>query len=231
MSESALIVGVGDGLSAALARLLRREGFSLGLASRHSEKLSALAAETGAKRYACDVADRPSVERLFAAVDRDLGTPDLVVFNPSYRTRGSFVELDPDEVMKSLMVAAWGGFLVAQAAARRMIAAGRGTLLLTGASASVKGYARSAPFAMAKFALRGMAQSLARELQPQNIHVGHIVIDGAIARGPSDAAAAGGKPDSLLLPEAIAAAYLTLHRQQRSAWSWEIELRPWTETF
>jgi NAD(P)-dependent dehydrogenase (short-subunit alcohol dehydrogenase family) len=129
-----------------------------------------------------------------------------------------------------LLVSCYGGFLVAQAAAKAMLAQGGGTILLTGASASVKGYARSAPFAMGKFGLRGLAQSLARELAPRNIHVAHFVIDGAIGR-PGDPRAAGSGPDALLDPDAIARNYLQIHRQHRSAWSWELELRPWVETF
>jgi NAD(P)-dependent dehydrogenase (short-subunit alcohol dehydrogenase family) len=227
MAESALIVGAGSGLSAALARLLAKAGMRVALAARHTEKLAALAAETGAGTYQCDASEPRDVEALFAAVTAASGAPDLVIYNPSYRARGAFVELDQQEVLKSLVVTAYGGFLVAQAAVREMLARGSGTLLFTGASASVKGYARSAPFAMGKFALRGLAQSLARELAPQNIHVGHVVIDGGIAAADRR----GGGPDAMLDPAAIAAEYLHLHRQQRSAWTWEIEVRPWVETF
>ena len=227
MAESALIVGAGSGLSAALARLLAKAGMRVALAARHTEKLAALAAETGASTYQCDASEPRDVEALFAAVTAASGAPDLVIYNPSYRARGAFVELDQQEVLKSLVVTAYGGFLVAQAAVREMLARGSGTLLFTGASASVKGYARSAPFAMGKFALRGLAQSLARELAPQNIHVGHVVIDGGIAAADRR----GGGPDAMLDPAAIAAEYLHLHRQQRSAWTWEIEVRPWVETF
>ena len=160
---------------------------------------------------------------------RSSASLDVVHYNPSYRTQGPFVDLDPEEVRKTLMVGAYGGFLVAQAAARRMLRQGQGAILFTGASASVKGYARSAPFAMAKFALRGLAQSLARELAPRNIHVAHFVIDGGVrsARRPEPA----DRPDSLLDPDAIAESYLAVLRQPRSAWSWEVELRPWVETF
>jgi len=153
----------------------------------------------------------------------------VVVYNPSARVRGPLVELDPEAVEAALKLTAFGGFLVGQAAARAMLPAGKGTILFTGASASVKGYARSAPFAMGKFALRGLAQSMARELQPVGIHVAHVVIDGGI-RNPGRAEPPD-KPDSLLDPEAIADSYLHLIRQPRSTWSWEIELRPWTESF
>lgn len=231
--ETALIVGAGRGLSASLARLFAAEGMRVALAARNAGKLSGLAAETGAKAYACDAADPASVDALFASVTTDIGAPDIVVYNASNRGgRGPVTTLDPEAVRNALMISAFGGFLVAQAAAKRMIPAGGGTILLTGASASVKGYPNSSSFAMGKFALRGLAQSLARELQPQNIHVGHFVIDGGIALldGPDERAAARGV-DGLLNPDAIAQAYLQLHRQHRSAWTWEVELRPWVEKF
>jgi short-subunit dehydrogenase len=228
--ERALIVGVGDGLSASLARLLHREGMALALAARNTGKLKGLAEETGAKLYACDAASRDDVARLFTALDTDGLTPDLAIYNPSFRVRGPFVELDQEAVEKTLMVCAYGGFLMAQHAAQRMLKAGRGTILFTGASAGVKGYAKSAPFAMGKFALRGLAQSMARELHPQNIHIGHFVIDGGIAN-PRDPRTAGAGQDAMLHPDAIAESYLQFHRQERSSWAWEIELRPWVETF
>ncbi len=227
--ETALIVGAGSGLSASVARLFAREGMAVALASRSPDKLDALVAETGARAYHCDVADPASVEGLFAAVDSDLGEPEVVVFNPSARVRGPVQDLDPAAVRDALMVAPYGGFLVAQQAVRRMLPKGRGTVLVTGASASVKGYANSSCFAMGKFGLRGLCQSLARELQPKGIHVAHFVIDGGIA-GPRYASGSRG-PDALLEPDAIAETYLHVLRQHRSAWTWEIELRPWVETF
>lgn len=231
--ETALIVGAGRGLSASLARLFAAEGMRVALAARNTDKLAGIAAETGAKAYACDAADPASVAALFESVTADIGAPDIVVYNASNRGgRGPVTTLDPEAVRNALMITAFGGFLVAQAAAKRMIPAGGGTILLTGASASVKGYPNSSSFAMGKFALRGLAQSLARELQPQNIHVGHFVIDGGIALldGTDERAAARGV-DGLLNPDAIAQAYLQLHRQHRSAWTWEVELRPWVEKF
>jgi NAD(P)-dependent dehydrogenase (short-subunit alcohol dehydrogenase family) len=179
--------------------------------------------------FACDATDRGQVAKLFSELESGPGAPDVVVYNASYRTRGPFVTLDPAEVERALMVTAFGGFLVAQEAAKRMLARGHGAIFFTGASASVKGYAQSAPFAMGKFALRGLAQSMARELSPQGIHVGHVVVDGGI-RSQSRPVPAD-KPDSLLDPDAIAQAYLDLLRQPRSAWAWEIELRPWVEKF
>jgi NAD(P)-dependent dehydrogenase (short-subunit alcohol dehydrogenase family) len=230
MTETALIVGAGSGLSAALARRFAREGMRVALAARNPDKLAPLAAATGARAYRCDAIRRDEVDALFAGVEADLGAPDIVVYNPSHRSRGGITELDPDDVLKAITVTCFGGFLVAQAAARLMLAKGHGSLLFTGASASVKGYARSSSFAMGKFGLRGLAQSLARELAPQNIHVAHFVIDGGIRR-EGDERAQGRGPDALLEPDAIAATYLAVHRQHRSAWTWEVELRPWVETF
>jgi NAD(P)-dependent dehydrogenase (short-subunit alcohol dehydrogenase family) len=229
--ETALIIGAGEGLSAALARLFAREGMRIALAARKTEKLGALVAETKARAYACDASQRGDVDALFAAVTKDLGAPDIVVYNPSYRTRGPFVELDPVEVERALMVTCYGGFLVGQHAARQMLARGSGSILFTGASASVKGYIHSAPFAMGKFGLRGLAQSMARELAPKNIHVAHFVIDGGIARPSGDPRSAERGDDGMLAPEAIAETYLHIHRQHRSAWTWEVELRPWVEKF
>ena len=227
--ERALIVGAGQGLSASLARLFSREGMRVALASRNPDHLAALCAETGARAYSCDAANAAQVRQLFSDVDQTLGEPDVVVYNPSARARGPVADLDPADVERALAVCAFGAFLVAQQGARRMLARKRGAILFTGASASVKGYAQSAPFAMGKFALRGLAQSLARELAPQGIHVAHFVIDGGIAR-PGRAAPAE-QPDALLDPDAIAASYLHAMHQPRSAWTWEIELRPWTEKF
>jgi NAD(P)-dependent dehydrogenase (short-subunit alcohol dehydrogenase family) len=223
----ALIVGAGSGLSASLARKCAAAGMRVALAARHVGKLDPLVAETKARAIACDAANPLQVEELFGAID----TPDLVVYNPSYRVRGPFLGLDPEEVRKTLMVTAYGGFLVAQAALRRMLERGRGSLFFTGASASVKGYAESAPFAMGKFALRGMAQSLAREFGPKNIHVAHFVIDGGIARPGGDHRAAARGADGMLDPDAIAQTYMDVYHQHRSAWTFELDLRPWVEKF
>ena len=227
--KTALIVGAGSGLSASLARALAKEGIKVALAARTPDDLLALVQDTGAKTFACDASRRAEVDKLFADLDASFGTLDIAIYNASFRTRGPFIDLDPAEVEKAIAVTAYGAFLVAQQAARRMLANRRGAILLTGASAGVKGYAQSAPFAMGKFALRGLAQSMARELSPQGIHVAHVVIDGGIrsARRP----AAADAPDSLLDPDAIAATYMHLIRQPRSAWAWEVELRPWVEKF
>jgi NAD(P)-dependent dehydrogenase (short-subunit alcohol dehydrogenase family) len=227
--KTALIVGTGAGLSSSLARAFAHEGMRVALCARNIEKLEPLCAETRARAYAVDATNTDQVRELFSEVEREMGAPDVVVYNASGRVRGPFVDLVPAEVELGVAVSAFGGFLVAQQAARRMIPNHHGAIFFTGASASVKGYARSAPFAMGKFALRGLAQSLARELAPQGIHVAHFVIDGEI-RNPGRSEPAG-NPDSMLDPDAIAASYLHVLRQARSAWSWELELRPWVEKF
>ncbi len=227
--RTALIVGAGSGLSASVARIFNKAGMKVALGARRPDGLAGLAKEIGGKAFACNAADPGEVGKLFADVEAAFGAPDVVVYNASYRTRGPFVELDPDEVAKSISVTAFGAFLVAQEAAKRMLPKAHGAVVFTGASASVKGYAQSAPFAMGKFALRGLAQSMARELAPQGIHVAHVVVDGGIRseRRPNPA----DKPDSMLDPDAIAQSYMHLLQQPRSAWAWEIELRPWLEKF
>jgi NAD(P)-dependent dehydrogenase (short-subunit alcohol dehydrogenase family) len=227
--RTALIVGVGSGLSASLAHAFVKSGMNIALAARSTDKLATLAKETNAQSYACDATKRTDIDKLFADLDAAAATPDVVVYNASYRTRGPLIDLDPSEVERSIQVSAFAGFLVAQAAAKRMLPLKHGAIFFTGASASIKGYAQSAPFAMGKFALRGLAQSMARELSPQGIHVAHFVIDGGI-RSPRRAELPD-QPDSLLDPDAIAQSYLHVLNQPRCVWSWEIELRPWVEKF
>jgi NAD(P)-dependent dehydrogenase (short-subunit alcohol dehydrogenase family) len=227
--KTALIVGAGSGLSASLARRFAKAGLQVALASRNPEKLAKLAEETAAVTFACEATEPEEVAALFEVVVATTGAPDIVVYNASARARGPVTELDPAEVASAIAVSGYGGFLVAQQAARLMVPRGSGTILLTGASASVKGYPNSSAFAMGKFALRGLAQSLARELAPKGVHVAHFVIDGGIRSAarqePADA------PDSLLDPDAIAETYWQIAIQPRSAWTWEVELRPWVEKF
>jgi NAD(P)-dependent dehydrogenase (short-subunit alcohol dehydrogenase family) len=227
--RSALIVGTGPGISASVARALAAAGLEVAVAARNPARLQPLAAEIGAATFAVDASDPASVAQLFADVEARIGSPEVVLYNASGRVRGAIVELDPEEVRRAIEVSAFGGFLVVQQAAQRMLPRGRGAILLTGASASVKGFAYSASFAMGKFALRGLAQSAARELAPKGIHVAHFVIDGAVRSAarpePAD------RPDSMLDPDAIAATYLAILAQPRTAWTWEIELRPWVESF
>ncbi len=227
--SKALIVGSGSGLSASLAQLFAREGFKIALAARNTEKLASLCNSTGATAFSCDASDPDQVSQLFQDVERKIGEPDVVIYNASARSRGPFISLVASEVEQAIRTSAFGGFLVAQEAAKRMVPNGHGAILFTGASASVKGYAQSAPFAMGKFALRGLAQSMARELAPLGIHVAHFIIDGAI-RNPGRTEPPE-NPDSILDPDAIAANYLHVLRQPRSAWTWEMELRPWVEKF
>ena len=227
--RSALIVGAGPGISASLARGLAALGVKIALAARNVGKLDALVQGTGARAFAADAADPASVAALFAQVSSSIEEPDIVVYNAGARLQGPIAELDPYAVQKAIAITAFGGFLVTQQAAKRMVPRGRGAILLTGATASVKGFAQSAAFAMGKFALRGLAQSAARELGPRGIHVAHFIIDGGVraAHRPDPA----DKPDSTLDPDAIAQAYIDVLRQPRSAWSHEIELRPWVEHF
>jgi NAD(P)-dependent dehydrogenase (short-subunit alcohol dehydrogenase family) len=227
--KSALIVGVGPGLSASLARLFSQHGLQVAMASRDPDKLKKLAEETAGATFACEATEPEEVAALFEVVIATQGVPDIVVYNASARARGPVTDLDPADVARAISVSAYGGFLVTQQAARHMVARGSGSILLTGASASVKGYPNSSAFAMGKFALRGLASSMARELSPKGVHVAHFVIDGGIrsaARPDSN-----DNPDSTLDPDAIAETYWQVANQPRSAWTWEVELRPWVEKF
>tara|TARA_R110000772_G_scaffold111558_11_gene215564 strand:- start:803 stop:1489 length:687 start_codon:yes stop_codon:yes gene_type:complete len=227
--KKALIVGAGPGLSASLTRKFTESGLSVTLVARSTEKLAHLMKETGAAAFACDASNPAQVNNLFDILSVNNMLPDLVVYNAGYYTRGALTELEPDLVQQTLMVNAFGAMLVAQASAKYMVPQQQGTMLFTGASAGVKGYAQSAPFAMGKFALRGLCQSLARELAPQNIHVAHVIIDGCIYQ--PERGAPFDDPDKTLHPEAIATTYWALAQQDRSAWTWEQELRPYNETF
>ena len=230
MSEKVIIVGVGQGLSASLSRLFHKEGMQVVLAARDTKKLKLLAKESNAKVIVCDSSNIDDVENLFKKTDDYFGLPDVVVYNPSFRVRGAISSCDPIEVRKALDITCYGAFLVAQQAVNRMKKLGHGSLFFTGATAGVKGFANSSVFAMGKFGLRGLAQSLARELHPENIHVGHFVIDGSI--GPTLRGSKSEKNyDDMLNPDDIAKSYLDFHRQKRNSWSWEIELRPWIEKF
>jgi NAD(P)-dependent dehydrogenase (short-subunit alcohol dehydrogenase family) len=229
--EIALIVGSGPGLSASLARLFKREGMKVALAARNIKKLDGLVKEIDGRAYACDATSPTDVKNLFQSVSQDLGDPNLVVYNASGRVRGPITELDPEDVRQTILITCYGGFLVGQEAAKRMLKAGNGTLLFTGASASVKGYANSPAFAMGKMGLTGLVQSMARELQPRNIHVAQVVIDGGINNPERPERLTARGPDGCLDPDAIAQTYLHLHRQHRSAWASHIEVRPWSEKF
>ena len=227
--KTALIIGTGPGLSASLARRCAAEGMQVAVAARETAKLEELCADSGARAYRCDATVREEVDDLFRSVETDLGVPHFVVYNPGARAHGPITELDPGDVERALAIGCFGGFLVGQAAAKRQLASGGGAIFFTGATASVKGYPHSAAFAMGKFGLRGLAQSMARELAPQGIHIAHFVVDGSIrsdARGRIDPG-----DDHFLDPDAIADTYWHVYRQHRSAWTWEVEVRPWVEKF
>ena len=227
--RTALIVGTGPGISASVARALVGVGVRVAVAARRAGKLEALAQDIGAEAFAVDATDPAGVARLFEDVEARIGIPEIVVYNASARAHGAIVDLDPEEVRRAKEISAFGGFLVTQQAARRLLPRGAGAIFLTGATASVKGFANSSAFAIGKFGLRGLAQSAARELAPKGIHVAHFVIDGAVRSAhrldPSE------KPDSTLDPDAVAQTYLSVLAQPRSAWSWEVEVRPWVESF
>lgn len=227
--EGALVIGAGTGISASVARLLAKHGVKVGLAARNTEKLAVLSREIGATVYATDASQADQVEALFATAEQEIGNIDIVIYNASSRLQGALEELDPNAVEQSIKVSAFAGFLVVQQAARYMSPRGRGAILLTGATASKKAYAYSAPFAMGKFALRALSHSAARELGPKGIHVAHFIIDGLVRgerhQDPSN------EPDSTLNPEDIAQAYVDVLLQRRSAWSLEVDLRPWRERF
>ena len=237
MKKSVVIVGAGSGLSASLANLFHREGMNICLAARNIEKLSDLSQKTGAFLFQCNASKPEEVRNLFKFSDDNIGVPEIVIFNPSSRVRGPIIELDPVETKNALDITCYGGFLVAREAAIRMIKRGSGSIFFTSASAAIKGYANSSVFAMGKFGLRGLAQSMARELHPKNIHIGHFVIDGGISTGASSDQSSVTKnryddgSDKWLNPDEIAKTYLDFHRQHRSSWAWEIELRPWLENF
>jgi NAD(P)-dependent dehydrogenase (short-subunit alcohol dehydrogenase family) len=234
MSKNALIVGVGSGNSASFARALAAAGYQVVLAARNIEKLDALCQQTGAIAFQCDSTSLESVRELFTSMQQAVGQAEVVLYNPSGYTAGAITELDPDTVHQCLMQTAYGAFLVSQQAVEGMKSLGGGALFFTGATASVKGFAKFASFAMGKFALRGLAQSLARELGPDNIHVAHFIIDGGIAspgRGLDDADATTNSNDDQIEPDSIAQTYMAVLNQHRSAWTHEIDLRPWVENF
>ena len=225
MSESVLIVGTGPGLGSSLARLCASKSMKVVLASRNFEKLKDLKKEIEAETFVCDVSNVKDVSNLFKQTDKLIGIPNLVIYNASSSPiKSSVVELDPIETQKSINITCFGAFLVAQEAAKRMLKRKSGSIFFTGATGGVKGFANSSVFAMGKFGLRGLAQSLARELHPQGIHITHFVIDGAISKEPYG-------DYQTMHPDEIAKTYLQFYHQDKSAWAWEIELRTSVEKF
>ncbi len=222
--KAVLIVGAGSGLSASLARAFSSKGMKIVLAARNIDKLDSLKKEIEALVFKCDSTENKSVQNLFLQTDSIIGTPEIVIYNPSLRIVKPFIEYDPDEMLRSIKVNSYGAFLVAHESVKRMLKIGKGNIFFTGSSASIKGFAKSASFAMGKFGLRGLAQSLARELHPQNIHIGHFVIDGGIGKEPVG-------NYQMIHPDEIAKQYLNFYLQDKKAWSWEIEIRTNTEKF
>jgi NAD(P)-dependent dehydrogenase (short-subunit alcohol dehydrogenase family) len=229
-----MVVGVGPGLGFALVERFARAGMAVAMAARQAGRLEQLLAERpvdGARAYACDAADRAQVDRLFEQVQTELGTPELVAFNAGSFQPGSVLDIDPSEFERCWRIGCFAGFLVGKAAAKLMVRDGRGTILFTGATASLRGSANFANLAVPKFGLRALAQSMARELGPKGVHVAHVIIDGQIFSERYQHLEAQRGPDSLLRPEAIAETYYQLHLQPRSAWTHELDLRPWVEKF
>ncbi len=225
MNESVLIVGVGQGLSASIARLFSSKGMKIVLGARNLEKLEDLKKEVNAETVECDASNIESVKNLFKETDNKIGTPNLVIYNASWRpSKNSIEDLEPEEVQKAINVTTFGAFLVAREATKRMLKRKNGSIFFTGATAGIKGFANSAPFAMGKFGLRGLAQSLVRELHPKNIHIGHFIIDGVIGKKSMG-------DYQMINPDEIAKIYLDFYNQDKSAWSWEIELRTSVEKF
>jgi len=232
--ETAVVVGVGSGLGLALVRRFAEAGMRVAAAARDQGRVAGLLQRKdvqGARPYGCDAAESASVDALFTQVTTDLGAPDVVVYNAGTFRPGAVLDTTPREFEESWRIGCLGGFLVGRAAARAMVGRGRGTLLFTGATASLRGGAGFASLAVPKFGLRALAQSLARELAAKGVHVAHVIIDGQIESERYRQQALERGPDSLLSPDAIAESYYQLHRQHRSAWTQELDLRPWVEKF
>ena len=231
-NEVAIVVGAGPGLGAALCRRFVKAGMLVAAATRDKERVTAVAKEAGARGYGCDAGDEKSVLELFAAVKRDFGEPSVVVYNAGAYLPKAVIDTSAEEFERCWRIGCFGGFLVGREAARAMVPKGRGSILFTGATASLRGGANFVNLAVGKFGLRAVAQSMARELGPKGVHVAHVIIDGQIAaehrpgRGRSERG-----PDALLDDDAIAEAYWQLHAQPRSAWTLEMDLRPWVEKF
>ena len=244
--DVALIVGGGPGISASCARLFATSGMAVGIAARTPDKpvLEDLEKTHGVRRYGCDASDPASVEQLFSTIVRDLGAPTLVVHNIDGRVPGIFgkriIDADPSLASDTLRSAAFSAFLVGRQAARLMLenepnASGvRGSIIITNASAALKGFPSSSAFAMACHAKSGLAQSMARELMPQGIHVANVPIDAAVGLPQEDGTRGHRRAgmtvnDNMADPDRIAETYLQLHRQHRSTWAFEVVLRPWVE--
>jgi NAD(P)-dependent dehydrogenase (short-subunit alcohol dehydrogenase family) len=232
-NETAVVVGVGPGLGAALADALAAAGYIVFAAARNVERVAGLGVARPSGQViavACDATKPADVEALFARATAK-GPLAMAVYNAGTFVRASVLDTSPDEFERCWRIGCFGGFLVGRAAARAMLTRGSGTIVLTGATASLRGGAGFVNLASPKFGLRALAQSMARELGPKGIHVAHAIIDGQIRAERYEQLLAERGPDSLLEPAAIAHTYLALHRQPRTAWTHELDLRPWSEKF
>jgi len=228
-----VVAGAGPGLGRALAQRFIQSGMRAALLARNEARLRELAALLGGEAWphACDLTDPGAVAAAFDTLERELGPAQCVIFNAGTYRPDAVVDIAPGDFLECWKIGCYAGFLVGQQAARRMAARGSGTILFTGATASLRGSARFANLASPKFALRALAQSMARELDGRGVHVAHVIIDGQIRAPARPPASAGAMPDSQLAPEAIAECYWQLHAQPRSAWTLELDLRPWVEKF
>jgi len=227
-----VVIGIGPGNGAAFARRFARDGYAVALLSRSTEASSALASElAGARAWACDVGDPASVDRVFGEIEAELGAPEVVIYNAGSGVFGSLDDVTAADFEAAWRVNALGGFVVGKRVSAAMRRAGRGTIVFVGATASRRGSARAAAFAPAKMAQRGLAESMARHLGPAGIHVCLIVIDGVVDL-PRTRQRMAGKPDDFFVkPDDVAATAAWLVQQPRSAWAFEVEARPFGETW
>jgi NAD(P)-dependent dehydrogenase (short-subunit alcohol dehydrogenase family) len=235
-TKSAAIVGVGSGLGRALAQRFARGGLAVGLFARRADELAAVQAEVeaaggAARSYACDTTDETAVRDAFARHTAELGAPDVLVYNAGAFEVASILDITPADLERTWKVNCLGGLVASRAALPAMLERGRGTILFTGATASLRGSARFAHLAVGKFGLRALAQSMARELGPRGIHVAHLIIDAVIDTPRTRARFTAGDPSKFAAPAALAESYWNLYAQAPSAWTHELDLRPSTETF
>lgn len=234
MSKLAIVIGVGPGLGWELSKRFAQGGLHVAMVARDATKLDQLAAQEpdlSLSAHSCNAADSHAVGELFASLEKQYSAPQVVIYNAGTFESGRVADIDPEDFERCWQVGCFGGFLVSREAASRMVSAGRGSIIFTGATASLRGGAKFANLAVPKFGLRALAQCLARELGPENIHVAHVIIDGQIRSEKYEQLLEERGPDSLLEPSAIAEQYWQLHRQDRSAWTQELDLRPWVEKF
>lgn len=233
-TETALIVGTGPGLGSSLAKRFAEAGMAVAVAARNTKKLDGLLSDLQtmglrAQSFGCDATDEQSVKRLFALVTSQIGPPDLVVYNVEHFIPGTILDIEVAAFEECWRAMTLGGFLVGREAARSMAPRGEGTIIYTGATGALRGRAEYINMAVGKFGVRALAQSMARDLGPRGIHVAHVILDGGImsSRSPTNAR----ERMTALSPDSIAETYYHLHTQHRSAWTQEMDLRPWVETF